>query len=59
MHPKSVLNGNNSSDDYLPFFFSRLEMNVTLNFVPNGALPHMDRVEENHKLEFWKTCLKL
>ena len=22
----------------------------TLNCVPNGALPHIDRVEENHKL---------
>ena len=22
----------------------------TLNCVPNGALPHIDKVEENHKL---------
>ena len=28
MHPKSVLNENNSTDDYLPFFFYRLKMNV-------------------------------
>ena len=52
MHPKSVLNGNNSTDDYLPFF-SRLEMNVILNCVPDGALPNIDREEENHKLEFY------
>ena len=25
----------------------------TLNCVPNGALPHIDRVEENHKLKFY------
>ena len=25
----------------------------TLNCVPDGALPHIDRVEENYKLEFY------
>ena len=25
----------------------------TLNCVPDGALPHIDSVEENHKLEFY------
>ena len=53
MHPKSVLNGNNSTDDYLPFFFLDWRRMFTLNCIPNGALPHIDSMEENHKLELY------
>ena len=31
----------------------------TLNCVPNGALPHIDRVEGNHKLEFYEVLENL
>ena len=52
MHPKFVLNGNDSTDDYLPFFFPRLEMNVYIELCTRWCtLTH--RVEENHKLEFY------
>ena len=31
----------------------------TLNCVPNGALPHIDRVEGTHKLEFYEVLENL
>ena len=36
-----------------PFFFLDQRRIFTLNCVLDGALPHIDRVEENHKLEFY------
>ena len=41
------------ADDYLPFFFLDQRRMFTLNCVPDGALPHIDSMEENHKLEFY------
>ncbi|XP_023906453.1 uncharacterized protein LOC136062121 [Quercus suber] len=49
MHPNSVLNGKNSIEDDAPFL---PETMFTLNCVPDSALPLMDRVEENQKVEF-------
>ena len=55
MHPNFVLNGNNATEDYLPFFFfARLDMNVYIElYVLDGALSHIDSMEENHKWEFY------
>ncbi|XP_075656017.1 uncharacterized protein LOC142626116 isoform X1 [Castanea sativa] len=50
MHPNSVLNGKNSIEDDAPFL---PETMFTLNCVPDSALPLMDRVEENQKVEFY------
>ena len=38
---------------YLFFFFLDQRRMFTLNFVPDGALPHIYSMEENHKLEFY------
>ena len=35
------------------FFLDKRRM-FTLNYVPDGAIPHIDSVEENHKLEFYR-----
>ena len=55
MHPNFVLNGNNATEDYLPFFFFLLDYKwmITLNCVLDAALSHIDSVEENYKLEFY------
>ncbi|KAK9990956.1 hypothetical protein SO802_025941 [Lithocarpus litseifolius] len=50
MHPNSVLNGKNSIEDDTPFLPGTM---FTLNCVPDSALPLMDRVEENQKVEFY------
>lgn len=36
-----------------PFFFLDQRRMFTLNCVHDGALPHIDRMEETHKLEFY------
>ena len=36
-----------------PFFFLDQRRIFTLNCVLDGALPHIDSMEENHKLEFY------
>uniref|UniRef100_A0A2N9EFM8 Bromodomain associated domain-containing protein n=1 Tax=Fagus sylvatica TaxID=28930 RepID=A0A2N9EFM8_FAGSY len=49
-HPNSVLNGNISIEDDTPLL---PETMFTLNCVPDSALPHTDRAEENQKVEFY------
>ncbi|KAG6645714.1 hypothetical protein CIPAW_08G141000 [Carya illinoinensis] len=50
LHPNSVLNGSSLIEDDAPLF---PETMFTLNCVPESALPHTDRVEENQKVEFY------
>lgn len=57
MHPNLVLNLNNSIEDDSQFFWPK--MMFTLNCVPDSALIHMENVEENQIVEFYRVLENL